>query len=128
MPLNVPNQGETLMLKLILNDATQGDVKLHIYSNDITPAETDNVATYTLVTDPAAKTLTGASWDTATTAGTASYAQQTFTYSGAATAYGYVVTDNAGSNVLFSERFVDGPYSIPSGGGEIKITPTISLD
>lgn len=128
MSLLVPNVGETLMLKLILNNATQGDVKLHLYSNDVTPAEADTVASYTLVTDPAAKTLTGSSWDTSTTAGTASYAQQIFTYSGAGTAYGYVVTDNAGTTLLWAERFSDGAYTIPSGGGTIKITPTISID
>ncbi|RKZ08504.1 hypothetical protein DRQ25_08905 [Candidatus Fermentibacteria bacterium] len=127
MALNVPDAGETAMLKLILNDATQGDVKIHLYSDDVTPGEADAVASYTLVTDPAAKTLTGASWDTTSTAGTASYAQQTYTYSGAGTSYGYVVTDNAGTGILFSERFSDGPYTIPSGGGTIKVTPTISL-
>ena len=128
MSLLVPNVGETLMLKLILNNATQGDVKLHLYSDDITPAESDTVSSYTLVTDPAAKTLTGSSWNTTSIAGTASYAQQTFTYSGSGTAYGYVVTDNAGTTLLWSEKFSDGPYTIPSGGGTIKITPVISLD
>ena len=128
MALLVPNVGETKMLDLILNNATQGDVKLHLYSDDITPAEADTVASYTLVTDPAAKTLTGASWDTTTTAGTASYAQQTFTYTAAGTAYGYIVTDNAGTTLLWAEKFTDGPYTIPSGGGTIKVTPQISLD
>lgn len=128
MALLVPNVGETEMLDRILNVSASGDVKLHLYSDNVTPAEADTVASYTLVTDPAAITLTGASWDTTTTAGTASYAQQTFTYTGAGTAYGYVVTNSAGTTLLWAERFTDGPYEIPSGGGTIKITPQISLD
>ena len=128
MALLVPNVGEQEMLKLVLNDSTQTNVKMHLYSNDVTPGETDTVATYTLVTDPAAITLTGASWDFTTTVGTAGYAQQTYTYSGSGTAYGYVVTNAGGTIVLWAERFSDGPYSIPAGGGTIKITASISLD
>lgn len=106
--LLVPNVGEKEMLKLILNNATQTNVKIHLYSDDVTPAEGDTIASYTLVTDPAAITLTGSSWDFDTTAGTASYAQQTFTYSGSGTAYGYVVTDSTGATLLWAERFSDG--------------------
>lgn len=126
MALLVPNVGETEMLQRILNGGD--NCKIHLYSDNITPAEADTVASYTLVTDPAAITLTGASWDTSSVAGEASYAQQTFTYTGAGTAYGYVVTDNAGTTLLWAERFTDGPYEIPSGGGTIKITPKIQLD
>jgi hypothetical protein len=126
MALLVPNVGETELLSRMLNKSTTGDVKIHLYSDDVTPAEGDTVSSYTLITDPAAISLTGSSWSV--TDGTASYAQQTFTFSGSATAYGYVVTDAAGTTLLWSERFTDGPYTIPAGGGTIKITPTISLD
>jgi hypothetical protein len=126
MALLVPNVGETELLSRMLNKSTTGDVKIHLYSDDVTPAEGDTVSSYTLITDPAAISLTGSNWSV--TDGTASYAQQTFTFSGSATAYGYVVTDAAGTTLLWSERFTDGPYTIPAGGGTIKITPTISLD
>jgi hypothetical protein len=126
MALLVPNVGETELLSRMLNKSTTGDVKIHLYSDDVTPAEGDTVSSYTLITDPAAISLTGSNWSV--TDGTASYAQQTFTFSGSATAYGYVVTDAAGTTLLWSERFTDGPYTIPAGGGTIKITPNISLD
>lgn len=123
-----PNVGEQEMLKRVLNGATPDNVKLHLYSNDKTPAEADVIGDYTLITDPAAITLTGSSFDYATAVGTASYAQQTFTFTGAATVYGYVITNAAGTILLASEKFADGPYNIPSGGGTVKITANISLD
>ena len=104
----VPNVGEQEMLKRVLNGATPDNVKLHLYSNDKTPAEGDVIGDYTLITSPAAITLTGTSFDYTTTVGTASYAQQTFTFTGAATVYGYVITNAAGTTILASERFADG--------------------
>jgi len=130
MSLLVPNVGEVKMLEKALNKVAADDVKIHLYSSDTTPGEDDTVASYTLITDPVAITLTGASWTIATLTGTttAEYAQQTFTFAGAATVYGYAVTDNGETNLLWAERFTDGPYTIPSGGGSIKITPKIALE
>lgn len=126
MALLTPDVGETELLSRMLNKSATGDVKIQLYSSNTTPAESDTISTYTLITDPAAITLTGASWTVTT--GTASYSQQTFTFTGANTVYGYVVTNSAGTTLLWAEKFTDGPYSIPSGGGTIKITPSISLD
>ncbi len=126
MSLLVPAVGETEMLGRLLNKETSDDVKIHLYSDNVTPADGDVIGDYTLITSPAAQALTGASWSI--TAGTASYAQITFTFSGADTAYGYVVTDNTGAILMWSEIFSDGPYSIPSGGGTVKVTPTITLE
>jgi len=128
MALLVPNEGEQEMLERIVNASATGDVVIHLYSNDVTPGETDTLSTYTLVDDPNGITLTGASWDTTSTVGTAEYAQQTFTYSGTGTAYGYVVTDSGENLVLCAERFTYSPYEIPSCGGTIKVTPKISLN
>lgn len=128
MAFLVPNVGEQEMLKRILNGGAADNSLLHLYSNDKTPAEADVIGDYTLITDPAAITLTGASFDYTTAVGTASYAQQTFTFTGANTVYGYVITNAAGTILLAAERFSDGPYSIPSGGGTVKITSNISLD
>ena len=44
---------------------------------------------------------------------------------GPVSVYGYFVTNNAGTVLLWAERFTDGPYNLPSGGGSIKITPSI---
>lgn len=133
MALLVPNTAEAILLGRMLNNLTPSDCKLKLYTNDRTPAEADVLGSYTESTGSgyAAIALTGASWTITTVTGTttASYAQQTFTYTGAeASIYGYYVVDSAGSNLLWAERFSDGPYAIPSGGGSVKITPQISLE
>lgn len=75
----------------------------------------------------------------------ASYAQQTFTFTGADSVSGYYLqcvkarttgnttpsAPSAGvsdSILMWSEKFSDGPYIIPSGGGTIKITPRIIMN
>jgi len=132
MALLVPYVGEVEMLNRILNHSTPDDVVIHLYTNNATPAPGDTVGSYTQSTGTgyAAITLTGANWTIATNAGTtsATYAQVTFTYTGPEpTVYGYYVTNNAGTVVMWAERFSDGPYAIPSGGGSVKITPKIQL-
>jgi hypothetical protein len=127
MSLLVPNCGEVLALGLICNKTSQADLKLHLYKSNTTPAETDTVSTYTesTATGYSVKTLTGASWTITTDGGgvtTASYAAQTFTYTATETVYGYYVTNNAGTTLLFAEKFSDGPYNIPSGGGSVTVT------
>ena len=75
------------------------------------------------------------------------YAQQTFTFTGADSIAGYYVqcvkarTSNTGcsksvapvtgvsdSIIMWAEKFTDGPYIIPAGGGTIKITPRILMN
>lgn len=133
MALLVPDVGERELLGRMLNKNAPDNVVLHLYTNNQTPAEGDTTANYTESTGTgyAAITLTGASWTIATVAGTttAAYAQQTFTYTGAEpNIYGYYVTNLAGTTLLWVEKFTDGPYAIPSGGGSVKITPRIELE
>jgi hypothetical protein len=131
MALLAPDVGEVIMLSRILNKAATGDVKLHLYTNNYTPVEGSLLANFTecVATGYAVKTLTGASWTVATAAGTteASYAEQTFTLTASATVYGYYVTDSAGTGLLWAELFSGGPFSIPSGGGDVRVTPKIQL-
>ena len=75
----------------------------------------------------------------------ASYAQQTFTFTGADSISGYYLTcvkartsgttaptaPTAGvsdSILMWCEKFSDGPYIIPAGGGTLKITPRIIMN
>lgn len=126
MALTVVDTGETEALARLLNNSATGDVAIHLYSNNVTISDASVIGDFTLITSPAAITLTGATWTIAT--GTANYPQQTFTFAGAATVYGYVVTNAAGTILLWAEAFTDGPYSIPAGGGTVKVTPTISAN
>jgi len=125
MALLSPNEGETIALGNIVNKTASGDVKLQLYSNSYTPIESSVLSDFTLITDPGAKTLTGASWTI--TDGAGSYEEQTFTFTTGATTYGYVVLDNAAAKVVWAEEYTDGPYVVPDGN-TVSITPTISLD
>lgn len=139
MALLVPDVGEAEMLARILGkNGSPAGLSLQLFENDKTPGESDVHGDYTAPNDGSygAQALTGASWTIATDAGVteASYAQQTFTFAGEGSAqsiYGYFVTSTtAGSAtvLLWAERFTDGPYTIPTGGGTIRITPKVRLD
>ena len=126
MALLVPDVGEVLLLEYALNKTEPTEVKLKLFKNDYTPVEGSVVADFTESDGAgyAAIVLAGANWTIATSVGvtTAEYAQQTFTLTGAITHYGYYITNNNGSQVLWAERFSDAPHTIPSGGGTEKIT------
>ncbi len=132
MTLLVPDVGEQKMLQHIMNKTAPEDLRLRLFQNNITPGETDVLGTYTESTGPgyAAVSLTGASWTVSSTAGptSASYAQQTFTFTGAANSiYGYYVTQANSSTLMWAERFSDGPYAIVNNGDAVKITPVLEL-
>ena len=131
MALLVPDVGEVELLARALNKNTPDDVELHLYKTDVTPAEGDVVGDYTEcdAAGYASVTLTGASWTVSTAAGTTtgSYAQQTFTFTAAQDVYGYYCTNAAGTVLLWAEKF-SSTFSIPSGGGTIKVTPKITAD
>lgn len=126
----MPDEGLLRMLEYVLNKSSQGNLKLKLFKNNYTPVGGSVLADFTEVTltGYAAVTLTGSSWTTATVANvvTASYAAQTFTFSATGeTVYGYYITDNGSTKVLWAER-LGSPYVVPGGGGSVTITPTIS--
>lgn len=127
MALLVPNVGEKEMLERILNGAD--DLVLHLFQVDHTPVEADVATSYTEVNTGgyAAISLTSP-WTIAGDPTEGGYPQVSFDFTGAATVYGYYVTNGDNSILLWAEKFSDGPYNIPSGGGSVKITPKIQLD
>lgn len=131
MTLVVQNNGEGDALDAFTGKTALSTLVLRLFSNNITPAETDVAATYTefAAAGYAAITLTAASWTTTEGApSSTAYAQQTFTMTGAGDAYGYYMTRQTGGRIALAERFTGAPFSIPSGGGTIKITPQITAD
>lgn len=131
MTLVVPNNGEGDALSFLVNKSSPSDPVLRAYTNNITPAETDTAATYTEDTAAGygAITLTGANWTiTEGAPSQAAYAQQTWTYTAASSVYGYFMTRTTGGRIIVAERFTGAPFVIPSGGGSIKITPSITAD
>lgn len=129
MAINVPDVGENLALEMIVNKTAPQNLVLKLYSNNITPSDTDTAATYTesTFTGYAAITLTGASWGAAS-GGSIAYAQQTFTCSGAGSenCYGYFVIQTTSGTLLYSERGTGVPFVITTVGDNVKITPTIT--
>lgn len=131
MALLIPNAAEVRMLGNIVNKTASEDLILRLYSNNITPAETDTAATYTEVTGSgyAAKTLTGATWVVTSGAPSdATYPLQTWTFTGAATVYGYFLTETTSGIIKWAERATSAPINIVTNGSKIELTPTITLD
>ena len=132
MALVVPDVGEVLLLSYALNKIAPGDdVRLKLFTNDETPDDDTVVGDLTEATAAGYDeiTLAKANWTVETAVGgvtTASYAQQTFTFTAGSTNYGYYITDTAGTGLLWVERFTDAPHTIPGGGGTEKITPQIT--
>ena len=130
--LLVPNIGEDLALKAFLNHTAGQNGVLRLYTNNITPAETDTAGTYTEASGNgySALTLTGSSWTITQGAPTeAAYAEQTFTFTGAlGNVYGYFVTQTTSGSLMYAERFTGAPFNIQNNGDQIKITPKITAD
>ena len=133
MTLRIPNVGEGNMLEMIVNKTAPENLILKLFTSNTTPADTDTASTYTEAsfTGYTAKTLTGASWTVTTGAPSeASFAQQSFTSSASQTAqtvYGYYVIQTTSTELMWSERFTDGPYTVTNNGEEIRVTPKLTL-
>lgn len=141
MALTVPLVGELILLEYVLGlssvntsmtaSGTQGPV-LHLYTQDVT---IDNNLTIDELTECdaggyAAVTMVSTGWGITQTnpVGTTTgfYSDVIFSLTDSSLVYGYYVTDTLG-NLLWAERFSDGPYTIGSDGGDIKVTPKITL-
>ncbi len=124
--LVVPNNAEVLLLSYMLNATVASDVRLKLYSNNKTPVETDVLSSYVELVSVGYidKVILGSSWVITTVSGvtTATYATQTFSFPSGTTAYGYYVTNNAGTDLLWAERFSNAPINIsPSGTIDVNL-------
>lgn len=132
MSLVVPDASEVLILRYMLNNMPATNVKLHLYTNNVTPDESDTITNYTepSVGGYSSYALTGSGWTFATTSGTstASFATQSFTFSTSTSIYGYYVTNNDSSSLLWAERFAGAPCSIPVTGGSIDVSVSIGAE
>ncbi len=105
-----------------LNNGTT-NLKLHLYTNNLTPAAADVLASYTECADAsyAAVALTAASWVLSSISGPkaqAAYPTVTFTFTSSAVLYGYYITDSATTKVIIAEKF---------SGAPITFGPTLPL-
>lgn len=124
----IPNVAEVALLTSYLYPS----LTIKLYSNDITPAETDSAATYNVVTGGgyADLTLTYANWViTGGDPSSAVYPAIQFTFTGPSaapsTVYGYYILDS-GNVLRGSERFPESVVPFyPITGSIIRITPKL---
>ena len=130
MSLVMSSIGDVESLKRVLNYSAADDVKIHLFTNNHTPVAADTLSNYTesTATGYGAVTLTGTDWTISTIGGvtTATHATAvTFTYTAAENVYGYYITNNASTVLLWAELF--STYCpIPSGGGSVSVIPKIT--
>ena len=130
MPRNA--EGDALKYYLNYGSPSQENLILKLYTNNITPANTDTTSTYTEMATQgySAKILTGASWVvTEGNPSNAAYAQQTFSFDGtggSTLVYGYYYVGASSNRIRGAEKFADGPYTIANNGDKILLTPAIT--
>lgn len=127
------HQGEQVLLEAFVNKTAPQDLILRLFSNNVTPAETDTEASYTEVTGYgyAAIPMVGSGGWTFTSGDPSSIAfgECSFAFTGAAgNVYGYDVTQASSGKAVIAERFSDGPYNIAASGDKINVTPTFTVD
>lgn len=135
MALVVPNASEVIMLEYILNKDAPENISILLYANNVIPDENSTVATFTEVANGLGYTtggisLTPGSWSVISgNPSQAEHTEVTWTFTGAAgNVYGYYVTRDTGGELLWAERFTNGPFNITTNGDEIKITPRLTLE
>jgi len=129
MPVVIPHAAQQAMLLTIVGQP----LALRLYTNNREPTTQDTATQYAEATfggyTPAV--LTSASW--AVISGVPRGVQSTeqvFTCASAQarqSCFGYFVTHHTGGQLLWAERFADGPYVIENHGAEILITANLTL-
>lgn len=131
MALLVPDVGEAAMLDELLKNTTPEAQKLKLYESNTTPAEGDTLASYTQATISgySAVTFTRGTWGAASTAAgttTSTYPEQTFTFTGSGTVYGYTIEKVTATTLLWSELIFSGGQAFISGD-VLKLTVKLQM-
>ena len=136
MSLVVPNEGERRLLEYLVGKSSlpSGQVILHLYKNDVDLSDESFTAASFQEADASgysSQTLAGANWTVSTNASGVSSAvydtSLTFNLTAAQDIYGYYITTNNSSHILWAEEFPGAPFSLPSGGGQISVRPQLQL-
>jgi len=130
MSLIVPNTGKQKMLEYMLGvDTSVENVVLRLYTNDATPTVNSIHTDFTALaagTGYSEITLTPSSWTI--TSGSATYPQQTWTFTGSVgNIYGYYASTATSNELLMAERFNGAPFNIASNGDAINVTLGITV-
>ena len=132
MALLVPNASEVEILEYIFNKQSPEDLDIRLYTNDYTPLETDTISNYTEATGGGYALIQLASANWTIVPGNPSqgtHTQVTWTFTGSVgNVYGYYITRRTTGDLMWAERFTNGPFNIQNNGDEIRITPRLSLE
>lgn len=135
MALVVSDISEQAILSLLLGATTNpGSQVLKLFKSSSTvPNESTVLSDFIEATQAgySDKILNGTNWVIASASGTttATYPEQTFTFTEAASIYGYyIVTSEQSPRLLWAERFTSAPFTLPASGGTIAITPKIGAE
>ncbi len=135
MALVVPNGSEVIFLNYILNIDAPENISIRLYSNNVIPTESSTVATFIEMSNglgylTGGQSLTPGSWSIISgNPSQAEHTEMTWTFTGAAgLVYGYYVTRDTGGELMWAERFSNGPFNITTNGDQIKITPRLTLE
>ena len=138
MALVVPNVSEVQMLIRLVGDITSLPSRnqvMKLYTSPLGNIDDDfSAASFAEATAAgyAPATMVPAGWSAATVSGTSSATYSpdvTFSFTAAESVAGYYVVDTTSPTavLLWAESFSGGPFVLPSSGGQIQITPTLSL-
>lgn len=129
------NNGEAQTLRYLVNkDGLTENLRYRLFTNNITPAETDVAGSYTEATGGGYGSIEmlGGTWVVTPGApSTALYPQQQWGFTGPLTAgasiYGYYVTRVTSADLMFADRFATARTPANSGDA-LRLTPQITAD
>lgn len=136
MALYVPNAAENLICDLITNKGSGQNLVLKLFCNNYTPVAASVAGDFTEAAGGGytAKTLTGASWASASTNGSgqaeSAYAAQTFTFTGSlttnTTVYGYFLVQASSGTIVAAEKLASS-FTPSQNGDALTITPKMQV-
>lgn len=132
MALVVPNNSEVVMLRYILNIENPENLIMKLFVNDVVPNEGTTEASFVEASGNGytEQNLLPGNWGiVAGDPSVAEHSELTWTFTGPlGLVYGYYVVRDASDDLLWAERFTNGPYNVQQNGDQIKITPRLTLE
>ena len=107
-------------------------LKIHLFKNNYTPLTTSVIGDFTESTFAGYAAASLTTWPTPTVAAhVASMAAAAVTFTRSTTGateaiYGYYVTDNASTVLLWAERDANAPINVTNSGDSYTVTPTLA--
>ncbi len=130
--LIVPNSSEAIILGYMLNIMDPQDLVIRLFANNIIPADEDTVVSFQEVQGSGyqPQDLVPSSWTIVSGNPTeAKHREITWEFDKElGNVFGYYITRKDTGELMWAERFKDGPYPIDTRGDKIKVTPKLKLN